>query len=117
MSDTESASEKRRPFGIVIPLDSMPYFLHDIPNLKEMQSIVGGFIETLPWNCQFGRATIVVNEEGGYAGLENNPVFPQFVGPIILLGDKIKNGRETPLSENFIESFERIYNVVEIKSK
>lgn len=55
----------------------------DIPNtLAALQSLVGGYIETL---SIFPRSTFVVNEEGRLLGLPRNGLL-DFVGTVLVVG-------------------------------
>ena len=60
--------------------------LRDIPNtLEELQSTVGGYIETVTFAND---ACVICNEEGRLLGLPFNCTFlgASFVGPILIVG-------------------------------
>ena len=62
--------------------------LRDVPNtLEELQSSVGGYIETVTFASD---AAVICNEEGRLLGLPYNCTFlgVNFVGPILIVGKK-----------------------------
>lgn len=70
---------------IMCPCDRAPYVTNITPTLKNMQKIVGGYIETVK---VMHDAVIVCNEEGRIKGLaDNHSIFlDHFVGDVFICG-------------------------------
>ena len=67
---------------IYCPVDRDPHYMVIKNDLKTMQDIVGGYIET--WTEK--DYVIVCNEEGYIKGLPLNPSMPGFVGNLFICG-------------------------------
>lgn len=70
---------------IMCPCDRAPYVTNITPTLKNMQKIVGGYIETV---TVMHDAVVVCNEEGRIQGLpDNHSIFLEnFVGDAFICG-------------------------------
>mgnify|MGYP000589402962 CR=1 FL=1 len=60
-------------------------------SLKELQNLVGGFIEMVRPHNAGGHLQddeiFIVNEEGLLHNLDTNPTYPFFVGPVVKMKD------------------------------
>lgn len=63
-------------------------------NLKNLQSLVGGYIETVTFSTGFGYLTVICNEEGRLIGEPHNCKIGNvdFVGDIVIVGADLESG-------------------------
>lgn len=68
-------------------------------NLKNLQTYVGGYIETVTLSTGFGNLCVICNEEGRLHGLPYNCKIGNvdFVGDIIIVGADLDTGEFTDL--------------------
>lgn len=86
--------------------DSKPYVTNISPSLKNLQNIVGGYIETV---TLFEDVVIICNEEGRLQGLDYNceVLGISFVGTIIFAG--YKDDELTDLPGDF-KDFKKVFS-------
>lgn len=85
--------------------------------LKDMQAIVGGYIQAYyPW---MDEVAIICNDEGKIMGLPfNRPIFGEYgelvdiiAGTFFLCGAPMDSGKFTDLPEDLIEHYTRMFQL------
>lgn len=77
--------------------------------LKQMQEVVGGYIEAIPYKG----AVLVCNEEGKLNNLEPNVDlgFDHILGSFFMVGDDEKNGDFKSLTDDEIKKFKKEFSL------
>lgn len=77
--------------------------------LKQMQDVVGGYIEAIPYKG----AVLVCNEEGKLKSLEPNVDlgFDHILGSFFMVGDDEKNGDFKSLTDEEIDNFKKEFSL------
>lgn len=74
-------------------------------SLKNLQKIVGGYIETVTFSTAAGTIVVICNEEGRWMGMEHCCTIngTEFVGDIAVVGADLSTGELADLPCSFAE--------------
>ena len=102
---------------VVIPSAEPAYLVEGDPDLKTLQKLVGGYVETYPLIAPWGTAVMWLNEDGKRLGLPRNAsatvllvlapglAGDHVVGTAVLTGPADEEGEVTDLPEGWAKRF------------